>query len=82
MLALLKSFFTGLLQQMGFLNKRATIVLLGLDNAGKTTLQYKLKHGNVQAFVPTQRAKEEELTIGGVSIKAWDLGGHQAVRSL
>jgi GTPase SAR1 family protein len=35
------------------------VVLMGLDNAGKTTLQYKLKTGEFQEFVPTQRANEE-----------------------
>lgn len=43
----------------GFANKEATVVLMGLDNAGKTTLQYKLKTGEFQEFVPTQRANEE-----------------------
>jgi len=33
----------------------------GLDNAGKTTLLYRLKSGAVSAFVPTQRANVEEI---------------------
>lgn len=81
-LEFIRGLFVGLLQRLGFVNKEATIVLIGLDNAGKTTLQYKLKTGQFQSFVPTQRAKEEEFRIGGVTVKAWDLGGHQSVRYL
>jgi hypothetical protein len=33
-------------------------------------------------FVPTQRPTSEEITIGNVSFKVWDLGGHEAVRVL
>jgi len=35
--------FWQLLYLLGFYKKKATIILLGLDNAGKTTLLYKLK---------------------------------------
>ena len=44
--------------------------------------RYKLKSGSLQQFLPTQRAKEETLQVEGVTIKAWDLGGHQAARQL
>ncbi len=71
-----------ILEKLGFIGKEATLVLLGLDNAGKTTLQFKLKTGKLQGFTPTERAKEETLQIGGVTIKAWDLGGHAAARHL
>lgn len=35
----LRIYFLATLQKLGFINKKATIILLGLDNAGKTTLQ-------------------------------------------
>eukprot|EP00742_Colponemidia_sp_Colp-10_P002739 GILJ01002929.1.p1 GENE.GILJ01002929.1~~GILJ01002929.1.p1 ORF type:complete len:185 (+),score=12.97 GILJ01002929.1:48-602(+) len=82
MLSGLRDLFYSLLSKLGFLNKNASIVLLGLDNAGKTTLLYKLKTNKMLTFVPTQRAKEEEFTVGSVTFRAWDLGGHQPVRSL
>eukprot|EP00457_Paulinella_chromatophora_P014885 gb/GEZN01015381.1/.p1 GENE.gb/GEZN01015381.1/~~gb/GEZN01015381.1/.p1 ORF type:complete len:198 (-),score=36.21 gb/GEZN01015381.1/:266-859(-) len=82
MLAWLRSLLTSILQSLGFLDQKATLVLLGLDNAGKTTLQYKLKTGKIITFAPTQRAKAENLTLGGLSISAWDLGGHKAARHL
>ena len=33
----------------------------GLDNAGKTTLIYRLKSGKINSFIPTQRANIEEF---------------------
>lgn len=50
-----------LLYQLGLLQKNATILLLGLDNAGKTSLLDKLKHGLIRSVIPTQRAKLEEI---------------------
>eukprot|EP01094_Clydonella_sp_ATCC50884_P010242 TRINITY_DN19809_c0_g1_i1.p1 TRINITY_DN19809_c0_g1~~TRINITY_DN19809_c0_g1_i1.p1 ORF type:complete len:201 (+),score=61.39 TRINITY_DN19809_c0_g1_i1:34-603(+) len=74
--------FQSLLYQLGFFSKDATVLLLGLDNAGKTTLVHKLKYGEVKLFIPTQRAQLEEIMLGRVRFRAWDLGGHEAVRSL
>jgi len=71
-----------LLYKIGLLQKRASILLVGLDNAGKTTLLYKLKHGTVRSFVPTQRAQTDEMVIGNVRMRAWDLGGHEEVRHI
>eukprot|EP01098_Paradermamoeba_levis_P013016 TRINITY_DN582_c0_g1_i3.p1 TRINITY_DN582_c0_g1~~TRINITY_DN582_c0_g1_i3.p1 ORF type:complete len:154 (-),score=41.95 TRINITY_DN582_c0_g1_i3:203-664(-) len=73
--------FWEFLYKLGFLKKNATILLLGLDNAGKTTLLHKLKHGAIRLFIPTQRAQLEEIELGNVKLKAWDLGGHEQVRN-
>ena len=67
---------------LGLAQKEATIVLVGLDNAGKTTLLNRLKTGKVRSFTPTQRPQLEEVTVGGLSLKAWDLGGHEPVRAM
>jgi len=71
-----------ILYTLGFAKKHATILLLGLDNAGKTTLLHKLKYGSVHLVIPTQRAQSEEIIIGSLKLQAWDLGGHEQVRSL
>merc|ERR1712070_1154196 len=63
-------------------NRTAKVVILGLDNAGKTTLLHKLKTGLVKSFIPTHRAHVESFAFGNVNFTAWDLGGHEAVRSL
>lgn len=94
---LISSFLSGL----GLLNKDATIILIGLDNAGKSTLLHKLAKGAFGSFPPTERPgadefqvqptqviksrtntniSNEKFQVGGVSFKAWDLGGHEAVR--
>jgi signal recognition particle receptor subunit beta len=78
----LRSWFEQLLFTLGFASKQGTIVLLGLDNAGKTTLLHRLKTGRVDVFAPTERAHEELFRLGGVDFRAWDLGGHETVRHM
>ena len=75
---LLSSFLSGL----GLLNKEATIILIGLDNAGKSTLLHRLSKGAFGSFAPTEKPTNDEFTAAGVTFKAWDLGGHEAVRAL
>ena len=74
--------FWALMGSLGFWGKSARILILGLDNAGKTTLLYRMKTGVVSTFVPTQRTNVEEFEHGGVSFKAFDVGGHEVVRKL
>ena len=78
----LQSWVASFLFRLGFLNKEASIVVVGLDNAGKTTLLHKLMTGRVSIFSPTDRAHEERFDLGGVHFRAWDLGGHEPVRLL
>ena len=76
--------FSYLFTQLGFTpDKSASLVVVGLDNAGKTTLLTKLSTGKLSTSLPpTKRAVDETFHLGGITFKAWDLGGHEAVRHL
>lgn len=53
----------------------ANILLLGIDNAGKTTLLHFLKYGSLKQSPPTRNPTMEELQMEGITFKAYDLGG-------
>ena len=72
--------FKNQLMGLGLMNKEATIIFLGLDNAGKTTLLHMLRENKVQNHEPTRHAHNEELQMGSVQFHTYDLGGHLAAR--
>ncbi|KAL3988461.1 phosphatidylinositol 4-kinase B [Sarotherodon galilaeus] len=60
------------------------VLLLGLDNAGKSTLLYKLKHNTCVSTVPTIGFNVEMLEARKnrkkISITIWDVGGQGKMR--
>lgn len=73
-------FFKNMLGYLGLYKKSGKILFLGLDNAGKTTLLRRLKDGRLVQHDPTLGSHTEELVLGNIRFKAFDLGGHEAVR--
>ena len=70
----------GLLEWLGLRNKKGRLLLLGLDNAGKTTLLQCLKTGQVLQYDQTKSYHVEDLVIEKIRFQAFDLGGHELAR--
>ena len=58
------------------------ILFLGLDAAGKTSLLYGLKSGEVVTTIPTIGFNVETITSNRVEFTCWDVGGPDRIRSL
>jgi GTP-binding protein SAR1 len=78
----LRDLISSFLGTLGLVNKEASIIIIGLDNAGKSTLLHRLAKKAFGTFAPTEKPIEDEFQVAGVSFKAWDLGGHEAVRQI
>ena len=51
------------------------ILMNGLDAAGKTTILYRLKLGEVVTTIPTIGFNVETIEWKNINITAWDVGG-------
>jgi len=58
------------------------ILILGMQNAGKTSVLYRLSLGQIIKTNPTIGANLEEFTYNNVKFQAWDLGGQESIRSI
>ncbi|KAI0977840.1 hypothetical protein GJ496_010395 [Pomphorhynchus laevis] len=56
------------------------ILILGLDNAGKTTILYRLQVGEVVSTIPTIGFNVESVTYKNLRFQVWDLGGQTSIR--
>ena len=65
-----------------FGKKDMRILMLGLDAAGKTTILYKLKLGEVVSSVPTIGFNVECLEYKNIKFTVWDVGGQDKIRLL
>lgn len=58
------------------------ILMLGLDNAGKTTILYKLKLNKIKTSAPTVGFNVETVSFRNVKFNMWDVGGQDRLRPL
>jgi GTP-binding protein SAR1 len=72
----------GILGRLGLWKIEANIVIVGLDNAGKTTLSGLMQNGSIECHLPTSHPTLSEFKVGSVTMKTFDMGGHKAARRL
>eukprot|EP00850_Spirogloea_muscicola_P000625 SM000002S05705 [mRNA] locus=s2:1771629:1773299:+ [translate_table: standard] len=63
-----------------FGEREARILVLGLDNAGKTTILYRLQVGEVVSTIPTIGFNVETVQYKNIKFQVWDLGGQTSIR--
>lgn len=64
-----------LLRGMRKNDQEARILMLGLDNAGKTTILKKLGDEDIDNIQPTQGFNIKSLLTEGFKLNVWDIGG-------
>ena len=65
-----------------FQQKNATILMVGLDAAGKTTILQKLQLNETKETVPTIGFNVETVEYKNVKFHMWDVGGQEKLRQL
>jgi len=63
-------------------SKRVRVVMVGLDAAGKTTILYRLKLGEVVVSIPTIGFNVETVEYKRINFNVWDVGGQDKLRPL
>jgi len=68
-----------LLRKLKKNDKEAKLLVLGLDNAGKTTILKKLSQEEIKT-TPTQGLNIKTLVHEDFRLNVWDIGGQKAIR--
>ena len=58
----------------------ARVLMVGLDDSGKTTLLYRLKLGELISTIPTNNFNVETITDTGHELTIRDVGGKAKIR--
>jgi len=58
------------------------LLMNGLDAAGKTTILYKMRFGEIVTTIPTIGFNVETVDIANVCLTVWDVGGPDKIRPL
>uniref|UniRef100_A0A8C3GDK7 ADP ribosylation factor 5 n=1 Tax=Cairina moschata TaxID=8855 RepID=A0A8C3GDK7_CAIMO len=66
----------------GAKRKQMRILMVGLDAAGKTTILYKLKLGEIVTTIPTIGFNVETVEYKNICFTVWDVGGQDKIRPL
>jgi len=69
-----------LLRKLKKSDQEARLLVLGLDNSGKTTIIKKLSDEDIQSIMPTQGFNIKSLIHDGFKLNVWDIGGQKSIR--
>nr|XP_018916515.1 PREDICTED: ADP-ribosylation factor-like protein 2 [Bemisia tabaci] len=73
--------FLTILKKMRQKEKEMRILMLGLDNAGKTTLLRRFNGEEIDTIAPTLGFNIKTLDYKGFKLNMWDVGGQKSLRS-
>ncbi|CAH1111239.1 unnamed protein product [Psylliodes chrysocephalus] len=73
--------FLTVLKKMKQKEKEMRILLLGLDNAGKTTILKRFNGEPINTISPTLGFNIKTLEHKGFKLNVWDVGGQKSLRS-
>jgi ADP-ribosylation factor-like protein 3 len=68
-------FLDRLLRTLKRADREVRILVLGLDNSGKTTILKKLSGEEIQHITPTQGFNVKSLVQADLKMNVWDVGG-------
>ena len=69
-----------LLKKLKKNEKEARILILGLDNSGKTTILKRLSDEDISTITPTQGFNVKSLVQNDLNLNVWDIGGQKSIR--
>ncbi|KAJ3055325.1 ADP-ribosylation factor-like protein 2 [Rhizophlyctis rosea] len=61
--------------------KEMRLLMLGLDNAGKTTILKRINGEDISSISPTLGFNIKTLDHNGFKLNIWDVGGQKSIRS-
>lgn len=70
-----------LLKGMRKEGKEMRVLMLGLDNAGKTTILRALSGEDHENVMPTQGFNVKSIQHENMKLNVWDIGGQQTIRT-
>ncbi|KAL3425927.1 ADP-ribosylation factor 4 [Phlyctema vagabunda] len=71
----------GILRKARLKDKEMRILMLGLDNAGKTTIVKRIMGEDVNTVSPTLGFIIKTIDYEGYKLNIWDVGGQKTLRS-
>lgn len=60
--------------------KEMRLLMVGLDNSGKTTIVKKLSHEDITDISPTLGFNIKTMSFQGFKLNIWDIGGQKTLR--